>query len=270
MSDYDVLFQLRIEHEFFTGCTSLPFYGEWLPGSQQAATSIGLLTKPQADGVLVLADRTHPALQAVEHVTLRWWFSSREPNFFSYTDTSVTDASGLLEPKTPHFRYTLNGAEPGEVRLETSSDRLTEASHRLRPSTKGWLWLVDIEINATAITAFLNRRTEPVFIMPFRCQRRRWKYLFTAPYVNTNTCIRDNCQNNQFDYLGEEILANGQRAQAFISCEPLRIQKKSDYYFQLYQDNTVLIERLPVAMPQHQCRFQTDKSFDVVSEIIVN
>ncbi|WP_459613979.1 hypothetical protein [Dickeya oryzae] len=82
MSDYDALFQLRIEHEFFTGCTSLPFYGEWLPGSQQAATSIGLLTKPQADGVQVLADRTHPALQAVEHVTLRWWFGSREPNFF--------------------------------------------------------------------------------------------------------------------------------------------------------------------------------------------
>jgi hypothetical protein len=269
MSDYDALFQLRIEHEFFTGCTSLPFYGEWLPGSQQAATSIGLLTKPQADGVLVLADRTHPALQAVEHVTLRWWFGSREPNFFSYTDISATDASGLVEQKAPYFGYTLNGAEPGEVRLEASSDTPSEASNRL-PSAKGRVWQVDIEMSATAITAFLNRRTAPILIMPFHCQRRRWKYLFTAPYVNTNTSIRDNRQNNQFDYLGEEILANGQRAQAFISCEPLKIQKRSDYYFQLYQDNTVLIERLPVAMPQHQCRLQVDKSSTVVSEIIIN
>lgn len=269
MSDYDALFQLRIEHEFFTGCTSLPFYSEWLTGSQQAATSIGLLTKPQADGVLVLADRTHPALQAVENVTLRWWFGSREPNFFSYTDISATDTSGLVEQKAPYFGYTLSGAEPDEVRLEASSDRLIEASNRL-PSAKGRVWQVDIEMSATAITAFLNRRTAPILIMPFHCQRRRWKYLFTAPYVNTNTRIRDNRQNNQFDYLGEEILANGQRAQAFISCEPLKIQKRSDYYFQLYQDNTVLIERLPVAMPQHQCRLQVDKSSTVVSEIIVN
>ncbi|MEI7374798.1 hypothetical protein [Dickeya chrysanthemi] len=270
MSDYSPLFQLRIEHEFFAGGSGLPFYGELSASSQQAAAHAGLLIKPLADGLLVLADRAQrAALQITDALMLRWWFGSREPDFFSYTALS-----GSMERETPYFHYTLSGAETGEVRLQAADNTAPEDGTplplNLRSRQKERAWLVDIDIRAAAITAFLNQRAAPLLIMPFRSQRRRWKYLFTAPYVNKHSRIQDSRQKNPFDYLGTEVLANGQHAQAFISREPLIIQKRSDYYFQLYQQDTLLIERLPVAMPRHQCRLDTHTLSESVFEIIVN
>ncbi|WP_263063661.1 hypothetical protein [Dickeya dadantii] len=265
MSDYGLLFQLRIEHEFFAGCASLPFYGELAPHSQPAATRTGLLIKPLADGLMVLADRSQNALLMAETLALQWWFYSREPGFLSYTALPE-----LAQPETPYFRYTLSGSEPGEVRLEAANSTAPEKSLSPRAQPVGLLWQVDIDISAAAITAFAGQRGAPLLIVPFRSQRRRWKYLFTAPYVNTQSRIQDSRQDNQFDYLGTEILANGQGALAFISRQPLKMQKKSDYHFQLYQEKKILIDPLPVAMPLSQSRLKTGKTSEVVSEIIVN
>ncbi|MGM3192759.1 hypothetical protein ACS25B_17880 [Dickeya dadantii subsp. dieffenbachiae] len=265
MSDYGLLFQLRIEHEFFAGCVGLPFYGELAPHSQPAATRAGLLIKPLADGLMVLADRSQNALLMAETLSLQWWFYSREPGFLSYTALPE-----LARPETPYFRYTLSGSEPGEVRLEAANSTAPEKSLSPRAQPAGLLWRVDIDISADAITAFASQRGAPLLIVPFRSQRRRWKYLFTAPYVNTQSRIQDSRQDNQFDYLGTEILANGQGARAFISRQPLKMQKKSDYHFQLYQENKILIDPLPVATPLSQCRLKTEKTSEIVSEIIVN
>ncbi|ANE74762.1 hypothetical protein [Dickeya solani] len=265
MSDYGLLFQLRIEHEFFAGCASLPFYGELAPHSQPAATRAGLLIKPLVDGLMVLADRSQNTLLMAEALSLRWWFYSREPGFLCYT--AIPE---LTERDTPYFRYTLSGSEPGEVRLEAANGTAPEESLSLRARPVGLVWLVDIDISAAAIAAFASRQAAPLLIVPFLSQRRRWKYLFTAPYVNTQSRIQDSRQDNQFDYLGTEILANGQRALAFISRERLKIQKKSDYHFQLYQENKILIDPLPVATPLSQSRLKTEKTSEIVSEIIVN
>ncbi|QOL15859.1 hypothetical protein [Dickeya dianthicola] len=265
MSDYGLLFQLRIEHEFFAGCPGLPFYGELAPHSQPAATRTGLLIKPLADGLMVLADRSQNALLMAETLSLQWWFYSREPGFLSYTALPE-----LAQPETPYFRYTLSGSEPGEVRLEAANSTAPEKSLSPRAQPAGLLWLVDIDISAAAIAAFASQRGAPLLIVPFHSQRRRWKYLFTAPYVNAQSRIQDSRQDNQFDYLGTEILANGQRALAFISRERLNIQKKSDYHFRLYQENTLLIDPLPVATPLSLCRLTTEKTSEVVAEIIVN
>ncbi|MCA7000263.1 hypothetical protein [Dickeya solani] len=268
MSDYGLLFQLRIEHEFFAGCVSLPFYGELAPHSQPAATRTGLLIKPSADGLIVLADRSQNALLMAETLSLQWWFYSREPGFLSYTALPE-----LAQPETPYFRYTLSGSEPGEVRLQAANATVPEGTANppvsLRARPVGLAWLVDIDISAAAIAAFASRQAAPLLIVPFHSQRRRWKYLFTAPYVNTQSRIQDSRQDNQFDYLGTEILANGQGALAFISRQPLKMQKKSDYHFQLYQENKILIDPLPVATPLSQSRLKTEKTSEIVSEIIV-
>ncbi|WES89487.1 hypothetical protein [Dickeya fangzhongdai] len=265
MSDYGLLFQLRIEHEFFAGCASLPFYGELAPSSQHAAKQAGLLFKPLADGLMVLADRAQSALLITEALSLQWWFCSRDAGFFSYTAIP-----GLAERDTPRFRYTLGESEPGEVRLQAANDTAPAGTASLRARPASLAWLVDIEISAAAIAAFIDHQAAPLLIVPFLSQRRRWKYLFTAPYVNAQSRIQDSRQDNQFDYLGTETLANGKSAQAFISREPLKMQKKSDYHFQLYQEKKLLIDPLPVATPLSQCRLKIEKTSEVVSEIIVN
>ncbi|RNM04637.1 hypothetical protein [Dickeya undicola] len=265
MSDYGLLFQLRIEHEFFAGCTSLPFYGELDSTSQHTAKQAGLLCKPLADGLMVLADRAQSALLMTEALSLRWWFCSRDANFLSYTSMPEQAVRN-----TPRFRYTLDGAAPGEVRLQAVNEPVTGGAASLRARPTGQVWLIDIEISAAALAAFIDVQAAPLLIMPFRSQRRRWKYLFTAPYVNAQSRIQDSRQGNQFDYLGTENLANGKHAQAFISRQPLTIQKRSDYHFQLYQENTLLIDPLPVATPCNLCRLKTKQASEIASEIIVN
>lgn len=271
MSHYATLFELHIEHGFFPANEPLPFYSKLAYASQPVAAQYGLLIKPQPYGVSILAD-THSAALALadDGIRLQLLFFMQDAQFSGYT--AHTPGSGGY-----YFYCSLSAPLSQAVRL-TAHDGIAARVERQqrRPD-----WVVDIRLAPTFIAAFIAqaalapgaqtaRWPQAPCIVPLMAACRRWKYLLTAPYVTPQCHIRDETGTEIFDYQGTEILLNGQLAQVFISQQPLWIQKKSPYRFQLHQDGKVLRQTLPLAMPLHLCRMKINHQYEILAEIIVN
>lgn len=108
----------------------------------------------------------------------------------------------------------------------------------------------------------------------FRARETHWKYFITGDADREGVFITDVNGEIDFDYLGEEELANGRRAKVFLSKQAIPMSERAKPRFQLkITQNShvkVLVRRLAVPSAKRINRVKAGDSELFVSEVYVN
>jgi len=263
---YLPLFSLEVEHGFFPGgqCRDLRFACPTRIG--QVMRNAGLLMRVNPSGFEVFYDGSQLdclrryATDPEQPLDLVFKAFARDPLFVNYTEPEVYAADALL-----YFDNRRGAvADAGRVRLTTAevvsmadlvsldSPQLVEVLDR-HDRLAHPLLVANIHLDEADLTP----QTESAEIAPvrhyvrFRSRQTFWMYYLQGDLARDGLTITDLDNQVQFELLGPEALSNRQNALVYCSQTALPLRERSDYRFQLRENNggsgRVLLRRLPVA-----------------------
>ncbi|MCH7736964.1 MAG: hypothetical protein IH872_06120 [Chloroflexi bacterium] len=289
MSRYSQLFGIEVRHSFFSNglCHELNFTPT--PKTAVKLSNSGLLFKETSGGVRVFYDsdrldslRLHAA-DAQEPLNLVFKAYSRDAFFMNYTEcgpdqddavryfdsaNAVTQHDGRMRLHAKEY----SGSDDFKpMDFAGFQDVLTPADRLLRPTL-----VVKIGVPKEVADALGDDATGAVgnYFVSFQGRQTVWKYFLLGELAREDIYIADLDNSTEFESSVAEVLADERTAITIKSKTMLRLQERSDYRFQLREEDSgngkVLIRRLPVATAAHIGAERTGDQSTLVSEMYIN
>ena len=289
MSDYQTLFDIHIEHDFFLQgvCCCL----EFVPTGNTVVLlrNTGLLVKKSSRGLLVAYDRNRQEslhLQLADAgvgLDLVFKVYAKDPQFMTYTEPFVEPGDGMLYFTNPVTRKPAGA--PRRIQqaeqvshadvIDMDSEQLVgilDRKDRLIPP----LCVVRIhadERNNPFFDKALNAKA-PSFYLSFATRSTYWKYFLQSDKENDGTFVFDPDGRIEFESTGLERMADGRAVSTFRSKQSIPLQESFDFRFQLKQRSNgvekVLFRQLPFARVGQTGKEVVAKQAIAVSEIYIN
>ncbi len=292
MSHYQTLLRVAVEHSYNLNgvCACLNFCAT--EKTQSLLANAGLLINKTGDGIRIAYDKTR--LEALElyaqdpqePLSFDFKVYSIDPDFKSYTEPYTAAAEGIL--------YFDNHAASGPGKQSLSVSEYVSSKDIKSPdsiefqgvlSQKDRLLPPEFVLRIFAGNkegSLLQRWLEPepvTYSIAFDCRQRYWKYYLLGKLVGKNKSnngfrVVDPDKQVEFEATGEEWLADRRMAYTFRSKQPIPLNERYPFRFQLKQtdqgDETVVIQRLPVASVRQAGTDTVAEQATVVSEIYIN
>jgi len=289
MSDYQTLFELQVDHDYFVrgDCPCL----EFVPSdeTQRILRHTGLLLKNSDRGLWVAYDREQrDALQLQLRESgegLDLWFKvyATDAQFRSYTEPFGESMQRVL--------YFTNRSMPAgatrKARLHTGkvvSDEdfvdmdaaeiagVLDSRDRLAPP----VCLVRIQAGHKRNPLFdkKDQAKTPCFTIHFTSRRTYWKYLLQGDRADAGVFVFDPEGRIEFDATGPDRLADGTPVLTYRSKRSIPLSESFDFKFQLKQKKNgvdkVLYRQLPFARVGQAGKEVVAQQAVAVSEIYIN
>jgi hypothetical protein len=108
----------------------------------------------------------------------------------------------------------------------------------------------------------------------FKARQTHWKYFLVGDANRDEVFVKDVNGEIDFDYLGQELLANGTKAKVFLSRQPITLRDRAVQKIQLLVPKNnrtkVLVSRLAVASAKRINKVIVEDRELFVSEIYIN
>ena len=288
MGDYQKLFDISVEHAFFSRgkCTCLDF----MPSANTAriVTNAGLLIKKSGNGILVLCDRSR-----LEALSLYLENDSEELEFVFKIFAIDSDFKTYTEPFSEAGREVLyfenqsrtvsrnkvnrlHGSKyaSGKNLLNLDSAQLKEV---LGPKDRLIPPVSVVRINAKRRSSLFDERfvpKSPSFSINFDARQTYWKYYLHSKKAGTGAYVFDPDNRVAFESGDPVRLSDGRLMLTYRSKERIPLKENYDFKFQLKQPanrgEKIVYRQLPFArVGQSGIEVVAEKAI-VVSEIYVN
>lgn len=288
MGSYRVFCTVEIVHRFFDGggCPVLDCVPT--PESERLLQRAGLLRVSTANGITLLYDDARiEALrlcvqEADEPGWLRWKIFVRDPLFMNYTDPlpSREDAILYFDNLTAfghtdgvyrlHAGETVSHAAFKDLEAVEVQSCLSKRDRLVRPHFLIAIRLRDFFGSKGKCCGLHARR----YRITFKTRETIWLYHLNTSLPLKQPYVLDLDRRVEFANLGFSVLANDRPALTFRARHPLPLQARSVARFQLREKHVggekILINRLPVASPDHLYQDTLEGTTQFVSEIFVH
>ncbi len=292
MSNYQTLFSITVEHDYFQGgaCNSL----EFIPTEKTTVLceNAGMLCKNKAAGMQVIYDKDRlEALQMYardprEVLSFDFKIYSRDSDFRSYTEPFAAASDGLLyfdNLTTSGSKAWALSASDQVSGLDFKQFDASELKPVLSPKDRLLPPVFTLRIfssnkQGSLLAQWLD--PEPVlYLIRFASRQRYWKYYLLGRLMQQRESknpylVVDADRQVEFEAMGEEQLSDQRRAYTFRSKRRLPLHEQYPYRFQLIQrernGETVVIDSLPVASIKQFGMDTVAEQASFVSEIYIN
>lgn len=288
MGEYRPLFDIRVEHSFFSGaCSCLNF----VPTDKtiRLFDNAGLLIRKSSGGIVVVYDRSRIEVMqgyfAHDAVGLEFEFKAyaMDPDFKTYTKP-FPDAVGRLL----YFDNQTTAISSGKVvRLHESAyvsnkdfismdsvfliDILNQKERLIPPE-----FVIVIHANRKS-NAFFDQQFSaktPSFRLNFAARETYWKYYLYSDKVDESAYIADLDNRIVFEPTGPVKLSDGRTVMTFRSKQRIPLNEKYDFKFQLKQrkngSEKTLYSQLPLARVSQTGNEVVADQVSLISEIYIN
>jgi len=292
LSAYRVLLKVSVTHSYYRhgACSCL----EFVPTrkTQMLFRNIGMLCKKTNDGIQIIFDENNLETlvkytqEPLEILSFDFKVYAHDPDFKSYTEPFTAVGNEIL-----YFdNLSIDGS--GQQSLSISS-RVTEQDFK-KPDSPEINNLLDPRDRLLPPVLVLrifakNRRTSlleqwldsesTVYSVSFNSRETYWKYYLIGKLASQDKSARhysvvDADSQAKFETTGEELLADQRLAYTFRSKQRIPLNDYYPFRFQLIQqdqdDQTVIIDGLPVANIRQVGMDTVNEQSEVVSEIYIN
>jgi hypothetical protein len=201
--------------------------------------------------------------------TLRETHSSVLP--FSTNRALLFDAEQTA--RNPRGKIPLDPADLQQSRNLTRGMLSAAAPASRRPPSLG---LISIRVSSEELEQITqgDLNTYNDYHIRFKARETHWKYFILGDANREGVFVKDAKDEIEFDYLGEEEVANGRKAKVFLSRQAIPLRDRAKPKFQLlvprHNRLKVLVKRLAVASANRINKVKLDDRELFVSEIYVN
>ncbi|SEQ95770.1 hypothetical protein SAMN05421690_100471 [Nitrosomonas sp. Nm51] len=290
MNAYQLLFNVTVEHRYFTNhaCKSLVFVPT--PGTSRLFNRPGLLFKTAANRLSVFfetskQDRLH--MYAEDGLTLIFKVFSNDANFFLYTAPAGRSQDVLLcfDNQQPTGDAVGRQLLHGDTFVSDmdykylNSDRIRRClqprDYHVPPC-----FIIQFTIHSDSHLLSLDQETGDarIFFISFASNRTFWKYYLMDDLSRRSLYIKDLDSSVVFEEIGEAILPGNHSAKILQSTQAIEMHERPHQRLQLKESlkesqnprDRVLINRLPNASVSHMHSDWVGGKMEKISEIYVN
>jgi hypothetical protein len=198
--------------------------------------------------------------------------NNKHSSVMSFSSSRALLFDGEQTEKNPKGKMALNGDVEKNVALTKGLIQHSSPSSRRLPS----LGLVSISVTAEEL-AQLSESPSKIYNdyhIRFKARQTHWKYFLVGDANRDEVFVKDVNGEIDFDYLGEELLANGTKARVFLSRQPITLRDRAVQKIQLLVPKNnrtkVLVSRLAVASAKRINKVIVEDRELFVSEIYIN
>lgn len=288
MGQYRPMFNISIEHGYFPS-GKLPGVN-FVPTeqTQKLMHNVNLISRRRPDGLTLFFDSEHlDALKLYasdENYPLRIEFQceAEQQNFQNFTSAPALSAN-----KTLFFDSSIADSQPVGKKYLHAEEFVSEAELIDRPApasghvsmadrNKPNLGVISIRVSGAELEQLATVGNEQYndYAIRFKARETYWKYYLVGEANREGVYIRDVNDDIEFEYLGEEQVADGRMAKIFMTTKaiPMRDRAKPKLQLVVTKNNRakVLVSRLavPTAKRINKVIHQDNELF--VSEIYIN
>ncbi len=175
--------------------------------------------------------------------------------------------------KSPKGKIPLDPDNLQESRTVTRGMISSASPASRRPPSLG---LISIRVTPEELEQIVQADTTTYndYHIRFRARETHWKYYILGDANREGVFVKDAKDEIEFDYLGDEEVANGRMAKVFLSRQAIPLQDRAKPKFQLlvpkHNRLKVLVKRLAVASANRINKVKVEDRELFVSEIYVN
>jgi len=150
--------------------------------------------------------------------------------------------------------------------------RVSSPASRKQPS----LGLVSIQVTQEELEQLIQSPPQVYndYHIRFKARETYWKYFLVGDANREGVFLKDVNGEIEFDYLGEETLADGRQAKVFLTNQAIPMRDRAKHKFQLLVPKNnrtkVLVKRLAMASAKRINKVRVEDRELFVSEIYVN
>lgn len=288
MGQYRPMFNITLEHNYFNSGRLPGVQFKPTPDSEKLMNNANLVSRKRPDGLTIFFDRDYLdtlrlyANDADDPLKLDFECDVAQQNFMNFTSAEVFSSNkflyfdsnntdqAVLGKKYLHASDTVSAADL--LDFDTAAKRNASPRDRRQPS----MGLISIQVTPGELDE-LEKNPPEVFndyYIRFDTRETYWKYYLVGDANRESAFIKDARGEVEFDFIGEETLANGRTARVFLSNKaiPLRDRAKPKFQLQVMKNNRakVLVSRLEVASAKRINKTVVDNRELFVSEIYIN
>jgi hypothetical protein len=289
MSDYQTLFDIRVEHDYFVDgiCPCLDF----VPTHEtlRVMRNTGVLMRRSTQGLWLAYDRvSQDALQLqiaadAEGLDLVFRVYATDPQFRSYTEPFADRVRGLLyftnrglsavrgKPVKLHSGKTVSDQDLTDMESEQLSGIVDRKDRSMPP-----VGIIRIHADKRNNPLFdkRNKPRAPSYHLLFTSRQTYWKYYLQGDRSGEDIYVVDAEGRIEFEATGPDRLANGRSVSTYRSKQRIPLQQRFDFRFQLKQRKhgveKVLYRQLPFARVDQTGKEVVAQQAIAVSEIYIN
>lgn len=288
MGQYRPMFNISMEHSYFpngklSGVNFVPTVA-----TSKLMHNVNLVSRRRPDGLTLFFNSEHlDALKLYasdENNPLRIEFQceAEQQNFQNFTT-----APTLSSNKTLFFDSSIADSQPVGKKYLHAEEFVSDAELIDRPApasghvsmadrNKPDLGMVSIRVSRSELEQLATAGNEQYndYAIRFKARETYWKYYLIGEANREGVYIRDVNDDIEFEYLGEEQVADGRMAKIFMTTRaiPMRDRAKPKLQLVITKNNRtkVLVSRLavPTAKRINKVIHQDNELF--VSEIYIN
>lgn len=289
LSLFRPLLRVAVEHSYNSSgfCSCLDFHPT--ARTSRLIANLGLLCKITAGGIQIAQDvERRDALELLaqgEQVSFDFKVFSSDPDFKSYSEPFDGSDDGML--------YFDNRAAGGDGAQDLALSGTVSDKDMLAPEADELDGLLSpherlappvfvLRLFTGAGGELLQQWLEAaprVYAIRFTSRQRYWKYFLLGRMLERNGAgdtfsVGDADATYEFEATGEEKLSDQRLARTFRSKQPIPLQERYSFQFQLRQrgpdGETILISRLPFASVGRVGKEAVAERETIVSEIYIN
>lgn len=288
MGQYRPMFNISMEHNYFSsgklaGTNFVP-----TAATRKLMNNVNLVSRPRPDGITMFYDGDYfdalkmYAADAEEPLRVEFNCDVGHQNFQNFTESSIFAANMML-----HFDSANQYSESLGKKLLHAEDyvsaneliahpALNDTHARLADRRAPSLGRISIQITSKELDELSTSGDHHYndYTIRFQARETHWKYYLIGEANREGVYLRDTINKVDFEYLGEEQIADGRMAKIFITRQaiPMRDRAKPKFQLVVTKNNRpkVLVNRLAAARAKriNKATYQNSQVF--VSEIYVN
>lgn len=287
MGAFQLLFDLRVEHEYFADGATMQTDIDAGTDTRRRMTQFGMLVQPTTSGIMVLADSARlPMLreqieQTGEALRLSFHLHSQDPHFAAYT--LPVPREGYVPVFDSRLAYSNDGTHqllhPGACISEdayVARDGIEpDARHKpmsLRPSVAIVHMVLGNQIGGLCHADCAPAQRH--FCLRFGAGHTYWKYLLFGDLRTRQASVVDLDNSVGFRRLDDVVFGPARSAAVYLSDRTIALRAIPPQCMQLREQASfgekILIRRMPNARVGHCQRELVDGQAVLVSEIFIH
>ena len=250
--EYDILTNISFRHEYFSSTRLECLTVRTNKSTEDLMLNRGLLFKPFKDGFALLyetlqnGEQRNKATLLEGALTLRFYVTLTDPNFFNYTDANMQHVAASVyyfhnNKATRPESFSANLLHQEEFISE--ADEVSYEDFGERSFTKPFA-LIDLN---------LNEALQAEYSLHFKEKKTYWRYVLVGDHLKDLQQPAILGEQEVFDGPDKLLLPDKREALSFVSSTPISLKQRPEKQFKLVENyeagatsHKVIIRSLPV------------------------
>lgn len=288
MGQFRPMFSINMEHTYFRSGRLDGVRFTPTASTKKLMRDVNLVSRPRSDGLTLFYDGEYIealrlyAADVSDPLRMEFNCDVEHQDFQNFTVSPISPMDKTLYFDSDVLKIDSSGKNYLHAGEFVSEDELVEISSlasltdELSRDQAPSLGKISIRVSDEDLDYLESSRMDNPreYTIRFSTRSTHWKYYLLGEVNRQGVYLKDTEGEVEFEYLGEETIANGRVAKIYISKTAIPMRERAKQKFQLIVNKNdrpkILVNRLAVANSKRVNRVMHNNKSLLVSEIYVN